>query len=103
VTRSSISELVAATVSEEEVVGMKANAAIALDRSVAIAPATNDPLYTVDATAKRLGMKPETIRAWIATRRIGFHRINGRAIRIPESEIQRLLEAGFTPARGIQK
>ena len=53
---------------------------------------------TVDQAADALGLSPHTIRAWIARRLIGHHRL-GRAIRIPAAEIERLLEDGFTPAR----
>lgn len=55
-------------------------------------------LVTIDKAAEALGLKPPTLRAWMARRKIGFVRL-GRAVRIPESEIRRLIEAGFTPAR----
>jgi hypothetical protein len=37
------------------------------------------------------------VRAWIRTRRIGHVRL-GRAIRIPYSEVERLLTEGRVPA-----
>ncbi len=52
---------------------------------------------TVFESAARLGLKPSTIRKLIQTRRIGFTKI-GRAVRIPETEVMRLIEAGFRPA-----
>ena len=53
-----------------------------------------EDLVTVEATAKRLGLKESTIRAWIARRRLAYTKL-GRAIRIPSSEIERLISAGF--------
>ena len=55
-------------------------------------------LVTIEKAAEALGLKPPTLRAWMARRKIGFVRL-GREVRIPESEISRLIEAGFTPAR----
>jgi excisionase family DNA binding protein len=51
---------------------------------------------TVVQAADELNLKPSTIRAWIAARRIGHVRL-GRAIRIPAHEIQRVLESGYVP------
>jgi excisionase family DNA binding protein len=57
---------------------------------------------TVNQTAEELGLSPATLRAWIRERRIGFIRL-GRAVRIPASEIRRLIERGTVPAiRGEQ-
>lgn len=55
-------------------------------------------LLRVDESADRLGMKVVTIRSWIAKRKIGFVRL-GRSIRIPESEIARLISENTVPAR----
>ncbi|MDA1185942.1 MAG: helix-turn-helix domain-containing protein [Acidobacteria bacterium] len=52
---------------------------------------------TVSEAAQELNLKPSTMRAWIAQRRIGHVRL-GRAVRIPAAEILRLLEAGYVPA-----
>ena len=52
---------------------------------------------TVVESAARLGLKPSTVRKLILTRRIGFTKI-GRAVRIPETEVERIIEAGFQPA-----
>jgi len=57
----------------------------------------NEHPRTVDQAAEELNLKPITVRAWIAQRRIGHVRL-GRAVRIPAAEIQRLLEAGYVPA-----
>ena len=55
-------------------------------------------LLTIDVAAGVLGLKPPTLRAWMARRKIGFVRL-GRATRIPQSEVDRLVERGFVPAR----
>ena len=54
-------------------------------------------LLTVNAAAKALGLRPVTIRAWLAQRRIAGHRI-GRAWRIPQTEIVRILIESYQPA-----
>ncbi len=56
-----------------------------------------EELVTVEETARRLGLKESTIRAWIARRRLSYTKL-GRAIRIPSSEIERLINAGFVPS-----
>ena len=58
---------------------------------------TNSPLRTVDEAARDLNVSTHTVRAWIARRRIGSVRL-GRAVRIPASEIARLIEQGTIPA-----
>lgn len=55
-------------------------------------------LLRVDESADRLGMKVVTIRSWVAKRKIGFVRL-GRSIRIPESEISRLISENTVPPR----
>lgn len=57
--------------------------------------------HKVPAAAKRLGLADKSLWAWIADGRIGVYRI-GRSVRIGESEIQRILEEGYTPARGTE-
>lgn len=54
-------------------------------------------LRTVEQAAVDLCVSVHTIRAWIARRKIGCVRL-GRAVRIPESEITRLIEQGTVPA-----
>jgi excisionase family DNA binding protein len=55
-------------------------------------------LLTVYEAADSLGLAPVTLRTWIAQRRIGVVRL-GRAVRIPLSEIERLIERSTVPAR----
>ena len=58
----------------------------------------HERMLTASEVAERLGLQPETIRSWMARRRITFSKL-GRAVRIPESEVSRLIEAGSVPAR----
>ena len=46
--------------------------------------------------AEELGMSAKTVRAWIAARRIECCRF-GRSVRIPASEIRRLVSEGTVP------
>jgi excisionase family DNA binding protein len=55
----------------------------------------------VEDFAAAVTLSPKTIWGWVAARRIAVQRV-GRAVRIPESELQRILEEGFTPARRTQ-
>lgn len=52
---------------------------------------------TIRETAEELGLSPATLRAWIRQRRISYVRL-GRAVRVPASEIRRLIERGTVPA-----
>ena len=56
---------------------------------------------TVEQAATELNLSRATIRAWIAQRRLGHVRL-GRAIRIPVSEIQRVLESGYVPPERVR-
>ena len=54
-------------------------------------------LLTVEEAAADLSLSVHTIRAWIAKRKIVFVRV-GRAVRVPSTEIARLIERGTIPA-----
>jgi excisionase family DNA binding protein len=55
-------------------------------------------LLAVADAADQLGLSVLTIYKWVASRRIACVRL-GRAVRIPETEIGRLIEVGTRPAR----
>jgi excisionase family DNA binding protein len=55
-------------------------------------------LLKVPEAAELLALSKKTVWAWIGDRRIGVVRL-GRAVRVPMSEIDRLIEEGTTPAR----
>ena len=56
-------------------------------------------LYTVDEAWQWTRIRPTTWRRWILLGKISVVHL-GRAVRIPENEILRLIQAGTTPARG---
>jgi excisionase family DNA binding protein len=56
-------------------------------------------LLTAEQFAERLGIKLSTTRAWLLARRISKVRVGRRAIRIPESEVERIVREGMIPAR----
>lgn len=55
-------------------------------------------LLKVPEAAETLALSQKTVWQWIGERRIGVVRL-GRAVRIPLTEIERLMEEGTTPAR----
>ena len=57
-----------------------------------------EQLRTVQHAAEQLGLAPVTIRTWMAARRISYVKL-GRSVRIPQSEIYRVIEQGMTPAK----
>jgi len=61
-------------------------------------PMKTHELLTVLEAAEALCLKPKTIRAWIGARRIGCVRLGG-AVRVPVTEIARLITEGSIPAR----
>jgi len=48
--------------------------------------------------AARLGLREWTIRRWIAQGKVAHHKL-GRAVRVPESEVRRLLNETLIPCR----
>jgi excisionase family DNA binding protein len=57
----------------------------------------DEVLLTLDQAAARLGMRPVTLRMWASARKIARVKI-GRVVRIPESEIAKIIERGLIPA-----
>jgi len=55
-------------------------------------------LLTVTQAAERLALKPSTVRKMVLERKIDVIRPSVRAVRIPESAVNRILELGFRPA-----
>lgn len=58
----------------------------------------NAGLLTIEQAAVSLGLKVPTIRRWMERRKISYVRVGGRATRIPQSEIHRLIDEGLIPA-----
>lgn len=63
--------------------------------------ATTNKLLRVPEFASALSIQPKTVWAWIGARKIAVHRI-GRCVRIPASEVQRILDEGCQPALEIR-
>lgn len=59
-------------------------------------------LLRIPEAARRLNVAPKTIRTWVAQRKIAHVRL-GRNIRIEVSEIERIIEAGYMPAKHEDK
>lgn len=55
-------------------------------------------LLRVNEFAALLDVTPACVRRWLLERKIASTRI-GRLVRIPASEIKRLVESGLRPAR----
>lgn len=55
-------------------------------------------MLTIEQAANQLGLKPSTLRAWVIRRKISYLKI-GRAVRVPEKEIERLIRESTVPAR----
>jgi len=55
-------------------------------------------LLTVKESAEQLGLSDRTVWAWIYSRKLGVVRL-GRAVRIPQTAIDELIEAGSIPAK----
>jgi len=51
-------------------------------------------LYRVEEAAKRLSIQTSTMRRWIFDRKIAVVRVGTRAVRIPDSEIERIISEG---------
>jgi excisionase family DNA binding protein len=49
--------------------------------------------------AEMLGVQTVTVRAWLGRRMPASVKVGKRAVRIPLSEIAKLVERGYTPAR----
>ena len=56
-------------------------------------------LLTVKQAAEELGLSDRTIWAWVYARKLGVVRL-GRAVRIPQTAIDELIEFGTIPAKG---
>jgi excisionase family DNA binding protein len=56
-----------------------------------------EELLTIQEAARRLGLKPKTVRRWAALRKIEFIKAGERAVRISSAEVERIIEVGRTP------
>ena len=57
-----------------------------------------EKILTVPEAADRLRLKPSTIRKWLFERRLAYVRVGRKAVRIRESDLEKLLRENYTPA-----
>ena len=50
-------------------------------------------LFSVDEVAKLVGVKPKTVRTWIASRMLAHYKISGRCVRVSEDQLHAFLRA----------
>jgi excisionase family DNA binding protein len=55
-------------------------------------------LLSISQFSEALGVKAATTRRWLLLRKISFVKV-GRLVRIPESELDRIMSEGFRPAK----
>ena len=58
-----------------------------------------DTLLEIETAAHELGINVSLIRLWIKQGRIGVVRISPNHVRVPTSEVNRIIAAGRVPAR----
>jgi excisionase family DNA binding protein len=58
-----------------------------------------DTLLELETAAHHLGISVSLLRVWVAKRKIGIVRISPNHIRVPTSEVNRIIAAGRVPAR----
>ena len=56
-------------------------------------------LLRVHEVASQLGLQPSTVRSWILRRRMAFVRVGSRSIRVPSTEVDRIIDAGTVPMK----
>lgn len=61
-------------------------------------PDTSRKLYSVPEFGAALGITTSGIRRWVLERKVSYIKI-GRLIRIPATEVDRLIAEGFRPAK----
>ena len=58
-------------------------------------------LLSVPQAAERLNVTKSCLRRWVLERKIATVKL-GRLIRIPASEVERLVDSGLRPARPVR-
>lgn len=64
--------------------------------------ANGTKLLTVSEFAQEVHMTVAGVRRWLLEGRIARYKL-GRLVRIPSTEVQRLLDTGFIPARKVSR
>jgi excisionase family DNA binding protein len=61
-----------------------------------------DELLRVPEAARMLSLKPATVRAWLLRRKLPFVRLSARAVRLRQSDIERLITERTVSAREVR-
>lgn len=61
-------------------------------------PSKLDSMHAVPEVARRLGLRPSTVRRMIYEKRIDVFYPSKRAVRVSEKTVREVLERGFRPA-----
>ncbi|HEV2107657.1 MAG TPA: helix-turn-helix domain-containing protein [Thermomicrobiales bacterium] len=61
---------------------------------------SSEQLWTVEEASARLRIHPESLRRWLREGKVAGYRLSRRAgWRVPEEEIQRLLQEGLADSK----
>ena len=61
--------------------------------------ATEETLLTAAEFARRMNIKEATVRSWLLRGKLAKVKIGTRLVRIPSTEVDRVICEGFVPAR----
>jgi excisionase family DNA binding protein len=61
--------------------------------------ALGESLLTVSQYASRINIKESTVRAWLLAGKLCKVKVGPRLVRIPEREVERVIDEGFVAAR----
>jgi excisionase family DNA binding protein len=61
--------------------------------------APEETLLTAAEFAKRMNIKEATVRSWLLRGKLSKVKVGARLVRIPSTEIGRIMCDGFVPAR----
>jgi hypothetical protein len=75
------------------------NANRALRKATSHTLTANEEYVRIDEFAQRANIKTKTARAWVAMGKVSSVRLSAKAIRIPLSELNRLIEEGTRLAK----
>lgn len=62
-----------------------------------------EKMLRVRDAADMLAVRETTVRKWMLLRKIAYCKLNGGAVRIAQSEVERLLADGHVPAREARR
>jgi excisionase family DNA binding protein len=68
-------------------------------KKITIDSSPDGELLRVSTFCDALGIKESTGRKWLLQKRIASVKLGSRLIRIPKSELQRIVDEGFRPAK----